>query len=122
MEVFDEDADEFPTAEEEAESVGLEERARWDSRRAALLRAWACIAAEEARLQVLWDAEKAQEDALERRRFDANAAVWTAAEPSEAQRECAAMARAAVAQRAIWRSFATSVFEAVEAAIMTETL
>lgn len=113
---------EFPSVEEEIESTGLEERARWEAARGALLDGWAGVAAEAARLQVEWEREKAAEDAQEQRRADADAADWTPAARAEARREGAAVGRAAAAERARWKAFAEGIFAAVSAAILKEPL
>lgn len=102
--------------------MGLEERGRWEKARDALLRSWACLRRAAARRQDAWEAEKADEDAQESRRADADAEDWTPDTQAEAHRERAAVARAAAAERARWKSFAEGVFAAVEAAIAQQPL
>lgn len=116
----DDDGDaEFLSVDEESESVGLEERVRWEAARAALLNGWAAVTAETLRRRGLWDLEKAAEDAVERRRLDSEAAFWTPAEQALARKESAAVAQAAAAERTRWRAFEESVCQAVKAAILT---
>ena len=112
----------YPTAEEQAESVHLEERPRWESIRAWALTEWRAVAAEAARRQVLWEAEKAIEDGEEKRRSAEDACDWTPAEQAEALREAAAVLEAEAAERARWKSFAEGWFADAEAAILREPL
>ena len=115
----DESEGEYPTAEEEAESVDLDERAHWKLERAWLLGRWADVAAEAARRQVSWEAEKAAEDALREEGSDEDASAWTPAEQAEARKEGAAMARAAAEVRARWKAAVAGIFAAVSAALET---
>lgn len=115
-----EDAAEYPSVEEEVESVGLEERARWRLARSALLQGWAAVTAEAACSQILWERDKAAEGAEIDKYCDADASAWTPAQQVEARREGVAVGRAGAAERARWRAFAEGVFANVAAAIMTE--
>ena len=120
----------YPAAEEQAESVGQEERLRWESTRAWALtewravsaEAWRAVSAEAARRQVLWEAEKAIEDVEEGKRSAEDACDWTPAEQAEALREAAAVLEAEAAERARWKSFAEGWFADAEAAILRQPL
>jgi len=113
----DETEAEVPTAEEEAESVDLDERAHWELEQAWLLRRWAGVAAEAAGRQVLWEAQKAEEDAAREEAVAAEASAWTLAEQAEARKEGAAMARAAAAVRGRWKAAVAGIFAAAKAAL-----
>ena len=115
----DESECEYATAEEEAESVDVDERAHWEQERTWLLRCWGAIAEEAALRQVAWIAKKAAEDAARKEACAADACSWTAAEQAEACKESAAMARAAADVRLRWYSAVAGMLLSVKIALET---